>query len=421
MYIETYGCALNKADSALMKSLISRAGHEVIDDLNSADVVIINTCTVRKDSEEKVLRRIKQLSSVLGNRKLIIAGCMVATQPYTVKQVAPTASLISPQNIDKIVDVIESSSVVNLIVGIRNTSLLTCYVDGVIATIPIAEGCLGDCSFCIVKLARKRLRSYKPHLVINAVREAVVSGAKEVELTAQDTASYGIDLGEVDLPKLVRLVINSVDGDYMIRIGMANPDTLAPIIDEFIEVLKDPHVFKYVHIPLQSGDDRVLKIMKRRYTVDDFISLVREIKRKIPGVSIATDIIVGHPGEDDEAFENTVRVINELQIDKVHVAQYTPRPRTEAASMPQVSEVLKKMRSTILVKTIEELGMKINKEYIGSIVKTLITSKGFRDGTVVGRAFNYKPVIVRESLSLGALVNVVIKDATFFDLRGKSI
>ena len=173
MYIETYGCALNKADSALMKALIVKAGHEVVNDLNLADVVIINTCTVRKDSEEKVLKRIKQLSKVLGNKKLIIAGCMVVTQPYTIKQIVPTASLISPQNIDKIVDVIESNNIVNLIIGVRNTSLLSCYVEDVIAAIPIAEGCLGECSFCVVKLARKRLRSYKPHLIINVVKDSV--------------------------------------------------------------------------------------------------------------------------------------------------------------------------------------------------------------------------------------------------------
>ncbi|MEM2347680.1 MAG: tRNA (N(6)-L-threonylcarbamoyladenosine(37)-C(2))-methylthiotransferase, partial [Sulfolobales archaeon] len=367
VYIETYGCALNKADSSLMKALLLNRGHEVLENLNDADVVVINTCTVRMDSEERILKRLRQLVKILNGRKLVITGCMVSTQPYTLKQITPTASLISPQNITKVVEVIESPNVENLIVGIRDTSQLLCSIDGRVASIPIAEGCVGDCSYCIVKLARRRLTSYKPELIINSVREAVSKGAVEVELTAQDTAAYGLDLGGMNLPKLVREVVDRVEGNYMIRIGMANPNTLRPILDELIEVLKEPKVFKYLHIPLQSGDDKVLKIMKRWYTSEDFINIVRELRRKIPGINIATDIIVGHPGEGDEEFEHTLNLINSVQPDKVHIAQYTPRPRTESSKMAQVSEQIKKKRSTLLTKVVEEIGMKINKEYIGSI------------------------------------------------------
>ncbi|MEM2342992.1 MAG: 2-methylthioadenine synthetase, partial [Sulfolobales archaeon] len=249
VYIETYGCALNKADSSLMKALLLNRGHEVLENLNDADVVVINTCTVRMDSEERILKRLRQLVKILNGRKLVITGCMVSTQPYTLKQITPTASLISPQNITKVVEVIESPNVENLIVGIRDTSQLLCSIDGRVASIPIAEGCVGDCSYCIVKLARRRLTSYKPELIINSVREAVSKGAVEVELTAQDTAAYGLDLGGMNLPKLVREVVDRVEGNYMIRIGMANPNTLRPILDELIEVLKEPKVFKYLHIP----------------------------------------------------------------------------------------------------------------------------------------------------------------------------
>ncbi len=422
VYIETYGCALNKADASLMKSLLVSAGHELVKSIGDADVVVINTCTVRKDTEDRVLRRLRNLKSVLYNKKLIITGCMVSTQPYTLKQVAPEASLLSPQNITKIVEVVENEGIVNYILGVRDTSVLPCNVEEAIATIPIAEGCLGDCSYCIVKLARRRLISYRPALIVDAVRKAVNDGAVEVELTAQDTASYGRDLGYINMPRLVRMIVDEVSGDYMIRIGMADPDTLTPILDEFIEVLREPNVFKYVHIPLQSGDDEVLKLMNRKYSVDDFVQLVKELRRKIPEVSIATDIIVGHPGEDDEAFENTVRVVNELAFDKIHIAQYTLRPRTKSCLLPQVSEAVKKLRSVELTKVAEEVCSKVNNAYVGSIAKTLITTKNKLRGSTLGRLINYKPVVVYDALSIQSKhIYVHIVNATFYDLRAKPI
>lgn len=418
VYVETYGCALNRADSALMKSLLLSAGHEVVGSIDAADVVVVNTCTVRRDSEERVLSRLKNLSRTLGDKRLIVTGCMVSAQPYTIKQIVPEASLLSPQNITKIVEVVEYDGIVSYVLGARDTSVLSCNIEGAIATVPIAEGCLGNCSYCIAKLARRRLISYKPELVVGAVKKAVSEGALEVELTAQDTASYGRDLGYTNLPKLVRMILDRAPGDYMIRIGMTNPDTLALVLEDFVEVLREPGVFKYVHIPVQSGDDRVLRLMGRRYTVDEFRGIVKELRRKIPEVTIATDIIVGHPGEDDEAFENTVRMINELMFDKVHLAQYTIRPRTESSMMPQVSEAVKKRRSEELTKVVEEMCSKINRAYVGSIAKILMTTKNMPRGSIVGRTVNYKPVVVYDRSTSYGTAYAIIRDATFYDLRG---
>ncbi|MCX8185762.1 MAG: tRNA (N(6)-L-threonylcarbamoyladenosine(37)-C(2))-methylthiotransferase [Sulfolobales archaeon] len=419
VYVETYGCALNKADASLMKALLLNGGHEVVDNLKEAEAILVNTCTVRKDSEERILRRLRDLSRTISGRKLIIAGCMVSTQPYTLKQVAPTASLISPQNIAKIVDVVESQNVENLIIGIRDTSHLPCNVEGRVASIPIAEGCVGNCAYCIVKLARRKLTSYKPELIVKSVREAVSKGAAEIELTAQDTAAYGIDLGGINLAKLIKKIVDEVEGNYMIRVGMANPNTLKPILDNMIEILKEPKVFKYIHIPLQSGDDKVLKIMKREYTVDEFVNTVKELRKKIPGITIATDIIVGHPGEGEEEFENTLNAVNTIQPDKVHIAQYAPRPRTESTKMLHVSEHVKKRRSTLLTEVVEEICLKINKEYVGSLTRPLIITKNLRKNTTIGRLFNYKLIIINgEELSKPT---VLVVGATFYDLRGISI
>ncbi|MEO3992932.1 MAG: tRNA (N(6)-L-threonylcarbamoyladenosine(37)-C(2))-methylthiotransferase [Desulfurococcaceae archaeon TW002] len=420
VYIETYGCALNNADTALMKSILVSRGHEIVSSVDHAEVIIINTCTVRLDTEQRILKRLSQLKKSLNNNnvKLVVAGCMAAAQPYTVTKTVPEVSLISPQNVTRIHEVVESPGKTFMIGGERDTAFLCPLVEGFTAAIPIAEGCLGNCSFCITKIARRKLRSYKPDLVVRAVKEAVSKGAIEIDLTAQDTAAYGVDLGNIRLHNLVRTVVEEVRGNYMLRIGMANPDNLLPILDEFLEILKHPNIFKYVHIPLQSGSDKVLKLMKRRYTYDDYKSLTKEIRRKIPEVQLATDIIVGHPGEDEEDFELTIKALEELLPDKVHIAQYTIRPRTEAASMKQISDSIKKYRSTELGKVVEKIGSILNSAYVGTRAWVIVSRRSFR-GTPIGRTINYKPVVISGLRELGVSGYVEITQHTFYDLRGR--
>ncbi len=426
VYIETYGCALNKADTSLMKALLQRCGCEVVSSVEDADVIIINTCTVRLDTEQRILKRLRELKEIARkvNAKLVIAGCMVSAQPYMLHKFVPEASLISPQNIHRICEIVWSRKTEFLIKGERDTSKLPLHIEGSVAIIPVAEGCLGNCAYCITKIARRRLKSYPPQLIVNAVRKAVKSGAVEIDLTAQDTASYGLDLGPGGprLPDLINEILRKVPGNYFIRVGMANPNTLEPILDDLIEILKEPRVFKYVHIPLQSASDRVLKVMRRKYTFDEFKYIIRRLRSRIPEVTIATDIIVGHPGEDEEAFRATLEAVKELMFDKVHLAQYTPRPRTEAAAMPQVPDPVKKRRSTILAKLIEEVGLTVNKQYVGSRAEAVLTHLSFR-GSVIGRLFNYKPVVLTDANPnlIGSQVHVLIQDATFYDLRGSLI
>lgn len=423
VYIETYGCALNKADTSLMKALLQKCGCEVVSSIEDADVIIVNTCTVRLDTEQRILKRLRKLKEIARkiNAKLVIAGCMVSAQPYTLHKLVPEASLISPQNIHRICEVVWSKETKFLIKGERDISKLPLHIEGSIAIIPIAEGCLGNCAYCITKIARRRLRSYPPRLIIDAVRKAVEKGAVEIDLTAQDTASYGLDLGPRGprLPDLIEEILRRVPGNYFIRIGMANPDTLEPILSDTIEILKEPRVFKYVHIPLQSASNHVLKIMRRKYTFEEFKHIVQRLRSRIPEITIATDIIVGHPGESEEDFQTTLEAVKELLFDKVHLAQYTPRPRTEAAAMPQVPDPVKKRRSTVLAKLIEDTGLTINRQYIGSHARAVLTHLSFRR-SVVGRLFNYKPVILTDATPdlLGSQARVLIREATFYDLRG---
>ncbi|WP_440060182.1 tRNA (N(6)-L-threonylcarbamoyladenosine(37)-C(2))-methylthiotransferase [Thermogladius sp. 4427co] len=423
VYIETYGCALNKSDEALMINTLLSRGHTITGSIEEADVLVINTCTVRLDTEYRMVKRIKELHdlSLSKGKKLIVAGCMAKAQPYKVSSIAPTASLVSPQASHRIHEAVESSSRVVLLQDLRERGLIGVWLNGRMAPIPAQEGCLGNCSFCIVKHARRILVSHPIERIKEAVREAVVKGAVEIELTGMDLGTYGIDLYKKRmLPELV-LSIAELEGSFMVRIGMMNPEHLRFILDGLVEALKHPKVFKFLHIPLQSGSNRILKLMKRGYTVEEYVYAVEEIRSKIPDVSIATDIIVGFPTETEEDFQATLDVIKRLGFERVHLAAYSIRPHTLAASMPQVPTQVKKDRVLRALKLIEEVGLSSKKSYVNTTQECFVTEKG---KTWVCRLRNYIPVAISSSTSLdskvdfGKWVNTRIVDATFYDLRG---
>lgn len=419
VYIETYGCTLNQADSMIMAGLLEEAGLAITSDPSDADVIIINTCVVRRDSEERMIKRISEVEKLYsGSKRIIIAGCMVSSMPATVRRISPNASMISPQAVDRVVEAVRSRSRVEYLGGVRRTDRIPMPRGrGVIAPIPISEGCMSECSFCITKISRGRVRSYPPRIVVEAVRELVAMGYKEIELASQDSAVYGFDIARrFLLPDLVRM-ISEIEGDFMIRIGMMNPQWLGHIIDDLIEAMSHPKVYKFLHIPVQSGDNRVLRIMRRGYTVEEFEDMIMEFRRKIPEITIATDIIVGHPGEDEDAFRNTLELMRRARFDRVHLAQYSIRPLTEAASMPQIPEHIKKKRSTEAQKLQEEIGLEIHRQYIGKRVRVLTTEKGLREGTTIARTTSYRQVVIRGEIPLGRWIDVEIDGATFFDLR----
>ncbi|HDJ94742.1 MAG TPA: tRNA (N(6)-L-threonylcarbamoyladenosine(37)-C(2))-methylthiotransferase [Acidilobales archaeon] len=421
VYLENYGCPLNKADGHYMLNLLLSRGHTLVENPEKADVIIINTCTVRKDTENRMVKRIVRLrkTALKNNAKLIVAGCMPKAQPYLVMRYAPEASMLSPQNYDKILCVVEKPGKVVLLKGERRTDIVPMFFENAVAAIPIAEGCVGNCSYCIVKLARGKLRSYPPKLIIEKVREAVEKGAVEIDLTAQDTAAYGLDLG-IRLTDLLREVVK-VNGNFMVRVGMMNPNLAYEILDDLIEIYKHPKIFKFLHIPLQSGDNRVLKIMNRGYTIEEFKEIVYEFRRKIPEINVTTDIIVGHPGEDEEAFQNTLNIVKELEFDRIHIAAYSLRPHTASASMKQIPSYIVKERLKKIVKLMEKIAFRKLRAYVGKTVNVLVTEKG-RNRTVIARTVNYHPVVIFDpSIKLGSLVKVRIIDNTFYDLRGEKI
>jgi len=345
--IETYGCTLNQADSEIMKNVLSSSGHEVY--LGKAspfyDVVILNTCTVKTPTEQKILERVKSLSK-LGSR-LIVAGCLATASPEKIQALAPKASLLSVQNVHMI-----NEAVSKALAGESTSMLKGQRIDklqffkpgnSVIAKIPIGEGCLGNCTFCETKFARGPLNSFAPELVVKAVKTSVETGAKEIELTSQDTGAYGVDR-KTNIAKLLQEVVG-IAGDFKVRLGMLNPEHLPRFIDELVEVFKSPKMYKFIHLPVQSGSDSVLKAMGRNYSVNEFLEYVDELRSKIPGLSLETDIIVGFPTETRADFEQTLDLLKKAKPEITNVSKFGARPHAEASKLKQISNDELKLRS----------------------------------------------------------------------------
>ncbi len=426
-YLETYGCALATYESMLMQEVLENSGYTRVARVENADVIVINTCAVRLDTEQRIAERLHNLHKSYPEKRIVVAGCLAKARPGLIRRIVPRASLISPQNVHRIVEAVRSEGLL-LLDGSRDTRFhARAPVSGRIATIMIQEGCRNKCAYCITKVARGAPRSFPPRAIVEQVARSVERGAVEVRLTGTDTAAYGVDLpGKPSLADLIGMIVDRVEGDYRLRIGMMTPEEAHRILKDLINIYKDNKIFKFFHIPVQSGSDKVLSLMGRRYTVSEFKNIHFKIKNVFPESLFATDIIVGHPGESEEDFTQTLELVRELRFERVHIAQYSIRPHTRAASLPQLSDTVKKERSTRLSTLVESIGQEIYGSYVGRSVEALITGRGFRNNPL-GRLDNYFPIVIvsaPQDLDINNLPvhsRVLITGASFFDLRGKIV
>jgi MiaB/RimO family radical SAM methylthiotransferase len=424
VFIETFGCWLNKGESDIMKTLLRERGHEVVDTPEKADTVIVNTCAVRGDTETKIFRELTRLEALRKKTgfRLVVTGCLTNVRPKSILEIAPEASLVEPDSLERIVEVVESEKQLLLLRSYpRMRNVLPEFEGGVTYILPVQSGCLGACSFCIEWVTRGLgVKSYPLDSIVKAVENAVKKGAKEVYLVGQDLATYGYDLG-TNLTALIEEILQTVKGEYRIRIGMMEPMLLRSQIDGLLTLARDERLYKYFHIPVQSGDDNVLKLMNRKYTVSEYRDLVGRIRSQGLSSSIATDIIVGFPGEDENAFNNTLRLLGELMFDKVHIARYTLRPFTKGYLMKGPPEPLKKLRSKIATELSFRIAYEINRKYLGMTKEVLINSVSMR-GDFTGRTPEYKPVVFKDyDLELGAFVKARIVDASPLHLVGEVV
>ncbi len=258
--------------------------------------------------------------------------------------------------------------------GLEGDDAIPLTMSGRTAMIKIADGCLGSCSYCIVRRARGRLRSRPPGEVVAAVRRAVMAGAAEILLTAQDTGAYGKDIGR-DLPGLIGQV-NDVEGDFKVRIGMMNPFSIGDIVPQMAAALRLPRVYRFAHIPVQSGSDRILRLMNRPYAAGEYTALIARLREGVPGITFSTDYITGFPTETDADFRLTMDDLRLNRPLKVNITRFSPRPGTPAADLPDLPGQVKKARSRALTVLHHEITSAFMRDAAGGTRRVLVTEKG---------------------------------------------
>jgi len=277
----------------------------------------------------------------------------------------------------------------------------------VVSIVPVAYGCLGSCSYCCVVFARGRLRGCRIEEIVERIRQDVDSGAREVWLTGQDLACYGRDIA-VNLVDLLEEVCK-ISGKFLVRVGMMTPNHVLDMLPDLVEAFQNEHIFKFLHLPVQSGDDEVLRRMNRFYTAKDFKLIVEAFRDAMPFITVATDVICGFPGESPEAFECTMRLIEDTKPDVVNVSKFFPRPGTAAESMtPYVSPLEVNERSKRMADLVKRISSERNKAWMGWEGEIVVDERGKIPGTWVGRNQAYKPVVVRCNTDsiLGKFLNV---------------
>lgn len=412
IFIRTFGCAHNQADSEAMAGLLEAAMHIIVENKEESDLIIINSCTVKDPSQKRFIHEVQT-----AGKPVILAGCVPQGDPSN--KDLQDISAVGVKQIHKIVEVVErtyNGEIIRLLNPGKNPPLLMPVrrKNPLIEIIPVNSGCLGKCTYCKTKHARGHLLSYRPEEIIEKARIGLEAGVKEIWLTSEDLGAYGIDIG-TNISSIAKKILD-LPYKFKLRLGMANPPYMKNQIKELISVLNHPKCYKFIHIPVQSGSNTVLERMQREYNIEEFCSLVDALIAGIPGISIATDIIVGFPGETDNEFLETMDLIKKYNFPVVNISKFYARPGTPAARMKPVDTKIVKARSELLTRYCEKLNPNITLE--GTTEEILFTDRG-KDNTLIGHTSNYREVIIPKGvIKAGEFVNIKLEKAHRYYLEG---
>jgi len=438
-FIRTFGCQMNDSDSVFIGKLLQQSGHQQVESMEDAEIIVINTCCVRQSAENKI-------SSFIGNLKkpkkegklrlIVVCGCMVqkeGTVEKFLKQASHVDILIGTFAMGKLPQYVEQC----LATGQRIIDIEEKYDDGdlakeksyysgegecpLTAQISIIYGCNNFCSYCIVPYVRGRERSKDPAQIIEEVKKLSAGGCKEVQLLGQNVNSYGYDLNNGwDFKRLLQ-ELNAIKGLERIRYMTSHPKDFSNNLVDAISLL--PKVCRHFHLPLQSGCDKILAAMNRGYTTDYYRHLIAHIRSVFHDASITTDLIIGFPGETDEDFAETLDFVRECAFDAAYTFLYSPRSGTPAAKIAnQVSPDVKKARMQMLTELQNPISLSHNQKMVGKILPVLVegyskTNKDF----LTGHSDTNKIVIIKGKATVGQIIEVRITEAQTWNLFGELV
>lgn len=431
-HILTYGCQMNKNDSEIIAGMLAQKKYQPTNNMREADLIILNTCSVREGAEQKVYGKIGEIKSLKKknpNLRLAVCGCMAQKDEENLRKRCPHVDIVfGTHNIHQFPDLLdqleESKKRVFAVwdQGMKEIveGLPVQREGGVSAYVSIIYGCTNFCAYCIVPYVRGPEKSRRLEDIVAEVKQLAASGYREVILLGQNVNVYGKDLNEeIDFVDLLEAV-QTIDGIERIRYTTPHPrDMNLRVIDSVRRLSK---VCEHFHLPIQNGDDEILKAMNRGYNTTEFRNLVKLVRKEVPNASITTDVIVGFPGEKEQHFQNTLDIFREIEFDMAHTLIFSPRPGTPAAKMEdQIPIEVKKERLKRLMELQEEIAYKKNQVLEGQIVELLIEGPSEKNpDKLSGRTRSNKVVIVEGGKELvGKLVSVKINQAKSWLILGE--
>jgi threonylcarbamoyladenosine tRNA methylthiotransferase CDKAL1 len=342
IFIKTYGCQANKSDSEIMLGILEKDGFKIVKTEKEANLIIVNSCSVKSVTQEKI---IGYINGIPKDKKIIVGGCLPKTIDLRTKT-RKVDAILDTNSITKISKIVKELKDYSSDKKEERILVPRLRLNKDIAIIVINQGCLNACSFCATKTSRGNLFSYRIGDIKRALEQSVKDGCTKIYLTGQDTGCYGFDI-KTSLPELLN-EITKVPGNYKIRVGMMNPWHAIRILDELVEAYKNPKIVKFLHIPIQSGSEKILKDMKRVHTVETFKKIVHKFRENFSNMNIDTDVIIGYPTETEEDFQKTYDLIKEIKPEVVNISRYASRPKTSASKLKQINTKIMKQRSSKL-------------------------------------------------------------------------
>ena len=425
-FIKTYGCAYNKVDSQIIKDILEKSNF-IEFPIEKSNFIIINTCAVKGVTENRIMHELKNLSQNYKTRKIVITGCLPQISKSSLIRIIETlptfSAIVDVNNIHKINVVLEE-----ILRGKKNIIkrsekkidkskfLLNYPENNITAIIPIAEGCLGNCTYCCVKNSRGKLCSFDSDNILNHIKNQLERKKKEIFLTAQDCSCYYYN--GLNLIGLLKKIL-TLNQKFYLRIGMINPNFFINFSEDFIELYQNKKLYKFIHIPIQSGSDNILQRMSRDYEIQTLKDSIKNLRKKISNISIETDVICGFPGETQLEFNKTISLINWLKPEILNISKFSPRPGTFAKEMKQVkSELIKKRSKKLsnLYKKIKLFHIKKWKHWKGEI---LITKK-VKNDLFLGKNIYYIPIFTDKG-KIGEFKNIKVEKMENLKLFGKVI
>ncbi|KAH9579933.1 TRAM domain [Trypanosoma melophagium] len=431
VFVHTFGCGHNVSDGEYMAGLLTQAGYRVTDVFNHADVYLLNSCTVKSPSEEHFITMMNRVRAT--GKPLIVAGCVPQADPKNTQW--DDVSVIGVRSIDRVAHVVYEAlqgNCVRLIgTGEQQQTQRTQGSEELpsldhpkvrrnkyIEIIPINVGCLNHCTYCKTKQARGDLRSWPISSITSRVRDVLREGVREIRLTSEDVGAYGVDIG-TNIVSLLRSVVKELEGtNVMMRVGMSNPPYLLRHVDEFAKLLKHPNVYEFVHIPVQSGSNRILDAMQREYSVEEFLECVEHIRHIVPNVSIATDIICAFPGEGEREWHETMDLCKKILFPMMNITRFYPRRNTPAAAMKQISKEIAKQRTSELTEFFNSYRTYDN--MVGEVHSVTLLEIAHDKHHLVGHTKNYVQVLVDpKDARMGDTVTVIITSTSKYSVVGR--